>query len=663
MKKFNWVFCIKSGFLFTFLLVSQLVFAYGTCLSDVELAILASQMQNQSQDGSGKGAIKRNIKNMEQKIKKLEKQIEKFEDKYVADLTDTLENSLSEKKLIKAYFPSGKEDVPLDIGDYKEEAVQFLIDYKENKMNLDNLSADANFCPSESSDSESSENTAVYCPSWIKNKKNYLGNNGDVKDKFCKDYENKKNNECEKSLEMLDDVLDQLNEMRVRMEDLEDQKREYEYELIESDFELEDDSETEAEAPCVYCDQIRELRALNEPTKGEKVANALTAVLGVGLSVFGLREGRKAQKSANEILALQGFPAQNNFGYSLAGASLGYPFISKGLYGLSGGGRTACSSSMNGGYYRQQHGYGGGGSYNRGLPFGAGYGAAAPIFGGPVVPSFGAGFQAQAGFGGPGFGGPPGFGGGFGNNPFGGGFGPSAGLQFGGGFGGPPGFGGGGFGNNPFGGGFGPSAGLQFGGGFGGPPGFGGGGFGNNPFGGGFGPSAGLQFGAGAGFGGPPGFGGGGYGNPFGGGFSPNAGLQFGGGFGNNPFGGGFGNNSFGGGFNPQYYQQVSAATQQFQMKLKMQEAWLAQQQSIQKEWMQRQQVIGGLTQELYRIQNQIQVVSSGGNLSSISGTALSGGLAQGLNIGGASAPNDSPLAPSSDSSNTGGDLPIELTR
>ena len=107
--------------------------------------------------------------------------------------------------------------------------------------------------------------------------------------------------------------------------------------------------EDEGSGICLDC--LEELRDMNKPGWGEIAGNTLMTGLGVGLSVFGIRAARRAQNRANDLLALQGFPAENNFGYSLAGASLGLPFIQRGIYGLTQGNAAAggygCSHTAN----------------------------------------------------------------------------------------------------------------------------------------------------------------------------------------------------------------------------------------------------------------------------------------------------------------------------
>ena len=171
---------------------------------------------------------------------------------------------------------------------------------------------------------------------------------------------------------------------------------------------------------------------------------------------------------------------------------------------------------------------------------------------------------------------------------------------------------------------------------------FGGGAYGNpmaqfqggNPFGGAYGnPMAQFQMGN-------P-FGGGAYGNPM-------AQFQMG-----NPFGGGaYGNpmaqfqmgNPFAmnsmmqmPGMNPAFATQHSQyAMQQMQMQAQIQQAVMAQQQSIMQERMQTQQVLAGLMQEAHKINATINLVASGG----MRALAGSGSLSAGITIGGITGSN-----------------------
>ena len=427
---------------------------------------------------------------------------------------------------------------------------------------------------------------------------------------FCDKFAKSENEDsCERHLEELVKLQTRQDELKKRAELLKAQIEKLEYKKFDKESQAVlsgDDSVTEADA-CLECEYIKEWRAMQEPTLSEKVTGGISLALGAGLSYFGLREARRAQRSANDLRVEQGFAAENNFNYSLAGASIGYPFIQKGLLGLSRGntarGGLHCSNVVGQSQYnayRQPGAYPfiGGGGFNGGGSFipGAGPGTFFPGFngGGSFIPGAGPGALF------------PGFNGGASLNV-------GAGSLF-------PGFNGGGFlpGQIP---GAGPGA--LF-------PGFNGG--------------ASLNVGAGSLF---PGFNGGGFlpgqipgagPGAFFPGFNGGASLNVGAGPGSlfpGFNGGGFLPGQIPGGFNPganqqllfqqqqqqAYYQQVQQASQQLQLQLKMQQAWLAEQQSAQEDSLRRQKVIGELTQELHRIQSQIRNVASGGSYNGLSQT------------------------------------------
>ena len=153
---------------------------------------------------------------------------------------------------------------------------------------------------------------------------------------------------------------DLIDEFKDDIRELEKQQSRKKLAEIRRKHGLDSDDDTEAgNLDCPECAYLEKLRELNKPTTGQIIGNSLLAIAGVGLSVYGVREARRSQDSANELLALQGLPAESNFGHSLAGASLGFPFISRGIYGLSRGnmsaGGYACSPSPS--YYSQPSPY------------------------------------------------------------------------------------------------------------------------------------------------------------------------------------------------------------------------------------------------------------------------------------------------------------------
>ncbi len=106
------------------------------------------------------------------------------------------------------------------------------------------------------------------------------------------------------------------------------------------------DNEEETEAGGLCFDCLEELRDLYKPTGWQKFGNIASIIGGVGLSYLGVKEGRKARREVNELRAWQGLEAENNLGYSLAGLGMGFPFISRGVYGLRNS-RPNCGSTLN----------------------------------------------------------------------------------------------------------------------------------------------------------------------------------------------------------------------------------------------------------------------------------------------------------------------------
>ena len=515
-----------------------------------------------------KKLLKDRIKATNKRLKKIEKEIENKEGA-IDDAKVALSNSLKDK---------GDNFVPgnLEVNNKKgtSAAAEVIHDYMAEKKNELEQEIKQKWDPSDSLKSKGGVN----------------------KREFCKKYAIDKR-QCETAIERLKQRLERLAELR----EFEDKLQELIDELEdEEEFgDGEDEDETEASGLCFEC--LDELRELDRPSTGQVVGNILSIAAGGAMSYFGYQAGKSAGQRTNVLRLRGGYDPVSHQGLSWAGASLGLPFISNGIYGLSGGnsrfGSFACGpghSRGHGMYNPFAYGAMGGGA---GFHFGAG--------GNPFNSMAGAGAQFH-------FGGNPFFnsmaGAGaqfhFGGNPF----NPmaGAGAQFH-------------FGGNPFN----PmaGAGAQFH-------------FGGNPFNPMAGAGAQFHFG----------------GNPF----NPmaNAGFQF-----------GLGNQSFNPAFNPgmsrmnmamqyrqqQYTQYMQFRQQQMQARIKMQQAWLQHQIAVQKDWTNRQQVIGSLNQEIYKIKQQIQMVASGGGLNSsslTSGASFSAGVNLGNNLTTTSGPPGTPGGP-----------------
>ena len=178
------------------------------------------------------------------------------------------------------------------------------------------------------------KDTKEPCKRW--QKKKYFKRKGRVKDRaFCSAFASSKK-DCGDAFEDIKDQIEKLRKLKVRQKKLEKSLSEWEDKKFDAQFsDDEDEDDTEASRFCTKC--LADLRKATGPTGWQRFGSGLSVALGAGLSIFGLREARRAQNSTNELLALQGMPAENNFGYSMAGLSLGYPFVAKGLHGLTHG--------------------------------------------------------------------------------------------------------------------------------------------------------------------------------------------------------------------------------------------------------------------------------------------------------------------------------------
>ena len=547
------------------------------CLSELELAALFSKPQDGSSTRKGK------IRKANKEIEKWEKNIEKINDrinekeKAAEDSLENFTGSLDEAKLKTDQLHSGYKTTVTPPGDVPREPIEIIESYVSER------SKNFGGCPSPGAEKENN-----YCYKWQldqsgDSKNSLFKNNGKISKSFCDQFAiNGEAKDCKDQLKAATEAYEELDEYKKKMKaridklekriaDLEDNIEVLDEEVFNAELDGEEE-ETEAGGLCTRC--LADLRSALGPSPWQKVGSGLTAALGIGLSYFGLRESRRAQNSTNRLLALQGMPAENNFGYSLAGLSLGYPLVSQGLYGLSRGGMSqggyGCSpkASPHSAYMMQmqqmqQMQY----QSMMGSPWGMGN----PMMGGNpwgmMNPMMGAQFQMG--------GGPWGMG-----NPM---------------MGGPWGM------MNPM-----MQAQFQMGG---------------NPW-GMMNPMMGAQFQMG---GGPWGMG-----NPMAM-MNPMMGMQFQAmsPWGMNPMMPGVHNPWMGG--NNWAMQQMQA---QMQMRMQMQQSWMAQQQIAYQKWMQKQQVIGQLSQQLMQIQYQMQMVMAGGTTGISAGGTIGTGSEYVVNPG-----------------------------
>ena len=182
--------------------------------------------------------------------------------------------------------------------------------------------------------SRNPQGVCVDCPEGKHNAKwqndEAFGNKGNVNRGFCDpDRYGKRSRDCRDALGDLKNILSNIEKLKKRRAKLDEKI----FNMENSEETEEDKTGLEASGLCIEC--VQELRALSRPSGGQMFGNILSMGLGTALSVFGLKEARSSAASANEMLALQGFPAQDNFGYSMAGLSVGFPFIANGLHGLT----------------------------------------------------------------------------------------------------------------------------------------------------------------------------------------------------------------------------------------------------------------------------------------------------------------------------------------
>ena len=336
--------CLKRTVILFSLFGSLSVFAQ-VCLSPLEMAALFSTQKSGSTSTKGKiNQLNKDISKLERDIEKIEEKIRE-EEKKAEEPLENFVDTLNEEKLNTNHNDYAKYDP--DDYPYATGLIENYVKERSNKFNG---------CPS-------SDKATSTCYAWQltgngDGKSSHFKRGGEIDPKFCDKYAVGEDvGECrdnlEKALEAYKELEDFKKKKKERITDLEKIKDEKEddMEMLEDeDFNASldgEEEETEASGLCLKC--LAEVRRVTGPSGGQRLGSGLAIALGAGLSYFGLRESRRAQASANEMLALQGFPAENNFGYNMAGLSLGFPLISQGIYGLGRGGMSkggyGCSST------------------------------------------------------------------------------------------------------------------------------------------------------------------------------------------------------------------------------------------------------------------------------------------------------------------------------
>ena len=153
--------------------------------------------------------------------------------------------------------------------------------------------------------------------------------------------------DCKKALKDMKRLLKELDRLRANLDKKGEAVDKKEISMLSDDKPKKKKPESDL---CIEC--LRDLRAMNRRLSGSQIfGNILSMGIGGFGSYFGHREAKMYQANTNELLSLQGHPAENNWGYSLAGIGLGVPFLARGIYGLTqGNGRRNsynCSPAMN----------------------------------------------------------------------------------------------------------------------------------------------------------------------------------------------------------------------------------------------------------------------------------------------------------------------------
>ena len=313
-----------------------IVLPIDPCYSPTEIAALFSRNRG------GKPSLKGQIKKKKKLLKKKEKELKRLYngdgsdyDQGIEGHTTKLKNSLNSRKLVILGESNNYRGNP----DNFSRVMRDLTNYMESRQNEWNCEREAD------ADADDAQ-----CRPWQgENGDEYFGNNGDINLSFCAEYASEKQRDCEEALTALKRgylkvhrIKNQIKEATTTLHELEDRQWE-----IDNGEEF-DEEEIGGSPICIEC--VQNIRDLNKPSGGQIFGNVLTMGLGAALSVFGVREARRSSNSVNEMLALQGLPARNNFGYSMAGLSTGFPFIQSGLHGLMQGnasqGSYGCSPTV-----------------------------------------------------------------------------------------------------------------------------------------------------------------------------------------------------------------------------------------------------------------------------------------------------------------------------
>ena len=163
------------------------------------------------------------------------------------------------------------------------------------------------------------------CPVWKQDPA--FGRGGRVQEGFCDRFASSPSS-CKKALKKIKKLAKQINNASQEYADLEDELNDIEF----STEDIKKSLKTEAQSVCFEC--LKAYWDRSRPTTGQTVGSLLTTLTGVGMGAVGYRLGKSADEQANQLRISQGYDVQND-NYWLSGMGAGYPFVAKGLYGLT----------------------------------------------------------------------------------------------------------------------------------------------------------------------------------------------------------------------------------------------------------------------------------------------------------------------------------------
>ena len=362
MRKYLFIFVIFPSLSFSYVqgnLNQPLCYIPNVVSKDVSLA---SEITDQ------KEGLEEALKAIEVNIKALKKgkkishdgETYDYEDQGIKDAKRALRNSLENEKIFGGAV-SGIDNFVVD-----EIGKSLLSGINDDDEGFD-WGKESNACKTVTSNSGRGDDKK-HCVTWQNNSgQDYFEDSGEMEDAetFCGTYlVEGKEEECTEALDLLKDGLEELVELEkdeqeitdqlaeLRKEERELKREERQKRIARLRGEEDEDEDTEAHSICLSgrCMSVAAYRELSKPTTGQTVGNVLSILSGVGLGYLGIREGQKARRETNKLRALQGFEAQgNDIGYTLASLSLAYPFLSKGIYGLTKGTNPnfSCGGSVN----------------------------------------------------------------------------------------------------------------------------------------------------------------------------------------------------------------------------------------------------------------------------------------------------------------------------